>query len=62
MSYARRAISKKAVQACGLDTSPCGVPISRMNVPGRLEEMPGPSPRYSFRCQASKADLMAVGP
>ena len=44
IARARSAMSKKAVQACGLETSPWGVPRSRTKVPGRLGEIADPNP------------------
>ena len=44
IASARSAMSKKAVHACGLETSPCGVPRSRTKVLGRSPEIVGLKP------------------
>ena len=43
IAKARSAMSKNAIQAWGLDTSPWKVPLSLMKVPGRSTETVGPS-------------------
>ena len=57
-------MSKNAVQACGLETSPCGVPRILVKVPGRIEVTEEPNPSYPACRHAASAqgERIAVGP